>query len=156
MLLTALRLPLQVLPDAFHTEVWARILTLALSDETTKARLAELDGRSICLGIRDTGTRLHFRVDRGRLVPARSGQPDVTIHGELRDFLDLATRREDADTLFFHRRLCIEGDTETGLHIKNSLDALDLDWEARVRAVVPEPVARLGSGFLERIRRFAR
>jgi predicted lipid carrier protein YhbT len=32
----------------------------------------------------------------------------------------------DADTLFFDRRLSIEGDTELGLLLKNTLDALDL------------------------------
>jgi predicted lipid carrier protein YhbT len=38
----------------------------------------------------------------------------------------LATRRVDPDTLFFERRLLIEGDTETGLRLKNVLDAIGL------------------------------
>jgi predicted lipid carrier protein YhbT len=52
------------------------------------------------------------------------------------DYWQLATRREDPDTLFFSRRLCIEGDTETGVHVKNLLDALDYDWEAHFRDVL--------------------
>jgi len=40
-------------------------------------------------------------------------------------FLALALRREDPDTLFFSRRLVLEGDTELGLALKNALDALD-------------------------------
>ena len=32
-------------------------------------------------------------------------------------------RLEDPDTLFFSRRLVIEGDTELGLALKNALDA---------------------------------
>jgi hypothetical protein len=35
----------------------------------------------------------------------------------------LALRREDPDTLFFTRRLVLEGDTELGLALKNALDA---------------------------------
>jgi predicted lipid carrier protein YhbT len=35
------------------------------------------------------------------------------------------SRQEDPDTLFFQRRLTIEGDTELGLEVKNILDALD-------------------------------
>ncbi|MEE8428093.1 MAG: SCP2 sterol-binding domain-containing protein, partial [Gammaproteobacteria bacterium] len=35
--------------------------------------------------------------------------------------------REDSDTLFFQRRLRMEGDTELGLEIKNFLDSLDAD-----------------------------
>jgi predicted lipid carrier protein YhbT len=52
----------------------------------------------------------------------------------------LASRREDPDTLFFHRRLCIEGETETGLHVKNLLDALEYDWQAHFRDVFGEPL----------------
>ncbi len=43
----------------------------------------------------------------------------------LRDFHLLASRREDADTLFFARRLVMEGDTDLGLIVKNTLDAVD-------------------------------
>jgi predicted lipid carrier protein YhbT len=38
----------------------------------------------------------------------------------------LARRQEDPDTLFFSRRLSMEGDTELGLLVKNTLDAIEL------------------------------
>ena len=53
----------------------------------------------------------------------------------------LATRAEDPDTLFFNRRLSIEGDTETALTIKNLLDALEFDWRAHVTAVLGQAAA---------------
>ena len=34
-------------------------------------------------------------------------------------------REEDPDTLFFNRKLVIEGDTELGLVVKNLLDSVD-------------------------------
>jgi predicted lipid carrier protein YhbT len=37
----------------------------------------------------------------------------------------LARRQEDPDTLFFSRRLSMEGDTELGLLVKNTLDAIE-------------------------------
>lgn len=40
----------------------------------------------------------------------------------------LALREEDPDTLFFSRRLRMEGDTDLGLLVKNTLDAVD--WDA--------------------------
>jgi predicted lipid carrier protein YhbT len=43
------------------------------------------------------------------------------------DYLTLISRREDADTLFFQRRLKMEGDTELGLYVKNLLDGLDVE-----------------------------
>jgi len=60
----------------------------------------------------------------------------VRIRGCYDDFWRLASRSEDPDTLFFQRRLTIEGETETGLMIKNLLDGLDYDWRAHVRAVL--------------------
>lgn len=39
----------------------------------------------------------------------------------------IAARKEDPDTLFFQRRLRIEGDTELGLYVKNLMDAIDLE-----------------------------
>jgi predicted lipid carrier protein YhbT len=51
---------------------------------------------------------------------------DVTIAACAHDFLLLALRDEDPDTLFFSRRLAMEGDTELGLAVKNAFDAADL------------------------------
>ena len=51
---------------------------------------------------------------------------DLTLSASAHDFLRLAQRQEDPDTLFFSRRMSIEGDTELGLIVKNTLDALEL------------------------------
>jgi O2-independent ubiquinone biosynthesis accessory factor UbiT len=52
------------------------------------------------------------------------GKADVTVRASLADYAALALRREDPDTLFFSRRLVIEGDTALGLIVKNALDSL--------------------------------
>ena len=54
-----------------------------------------------------------------------AGKPDVTLTARTRDYLALALREEDADTLFFSRRLRMEGATHLGLLVKNTLDAVD-------------------------------
>jgi O2-independent ubiquinone biosynthesis accessory factor UbiT len=51
---------------------------------------------------------------------------DLTITATAPDFVRLARREEDPDTLFFSRRLSMQGDTELGLLVKNTLDALEL------------------------------
>lgn len=51
---------------------------------------------------------------------------DVTFSGNLNDLVLIAGRKEDPDTLFFQRRLSIEGDTELGLEVKNLMDSVDL------------------------------
>ncbi|NJM12887.1 MAG: hypothetical protein HC889_14355 [Synechococcaceae cyanobacterium SM1_2_3] len=51
----------------------------------------------------------------------------MTVSGAIYDFLALATRRQDSDTLFFSRRVVMEGDTALGLELKNWLDGADLE-----------------------------
>lgn len=75
-------------------------------------------------------------------LPSR-GRPDVVVRARPRDYLALALRREDPDTLFFTRRLAIEGDTELGLVVKNALDAVD--WDA-----LPAPLAQLSARLARR------
>ncbi len=53
--------------------------------------------------------------------------PAVIIQGQVNEFILLASRRVDPDTLFFQRRLEITGDTELGLQVKNLLDSVDED-----------------------------
>ena len=85
--------------------------------------LAPLRGKVLRLEIAGLGFGPQLTLDAIGLRPA-FGKPDVTVRATLPDYLALARRREDPDTLFFTRRLVLEGDTELGLEIKNALDAL--------------------------------
>jgi O2-independent ubiquinone biosynthesis accessory factor UbiT len=142
--------PLRLIPDAVHTELFARVFNHLLRGQPLAARLPEIDGKSVCIHIRDAATELHFRIEQGRLRPAAPGRADVRISGKVEDFWQLATRREDPDTLFFSRRLCIEGDTATGLHVKNLLDALDYDWEAHFRDVLGKSLGAIAFAVIQR------
>ncbi len=134
--LTVLRQFLRAVPDSVHTALISRLANHLLRGQALSRRLAPIEGSCLCLAISDTGNVWRFRVRAGRLYPQPAGEPsDVRIQGELADFLLLATRSEDPDTLFFARRLNLEGDTETGLFVKNQLDALEFDRGAHVSAV---------------------
>lgn len=90
-------------------------------------RLAELDGKAFRIAVRDAGASVAFRVRAPRFEPLGVDAPvDVCFTACAVDFLLLATRRADPDTLFFERRLAIEGDTEAGLLLKNLLDAVEV------------------------------
>ncbi|WP_248797729.1 ubiquinone anaerobic biosynthesis accessory factor UbiT [Pseudomonas sp. MWU13-2105] len=84
-----------------------------------------LRGRWLCLRIPDLGLSWYLTRGREGLQIAARARADVTISGNWREFLLLASRQEDPDTLFFRRRLVIEGDTELGLTLKNLIDSLD-------------------------------
>jgi predicted lipid carrier protein YhbT len=142
-LLAPLRLPLRLVPAAVHAEIGARVFNHLMRGQALTGRLAALNGKTIGLHITDAPTLIRFRIEDGRLARHDGTASDVTIRGALDEFWRLATRAEDPDTLFFSRRLAIEGDTETGLHVKNLLDALDYDIEAHVRAVLGGAAAPL-------------
>ena len=86
-----------------------------------------LEGNWMRLEVADLNLAWCLTCDRKRLRIAEQAPVQVTIRGNWREFLLLASRQEDPDTLFFRRRLVIEGDTELGLAIKNLIDSLDPD-----------------------------
>lgn len=105
------RLP--VFPPSF---VLARILNLVLHEIIRRGDLQALHGKRIAIRVTDAGLRFHFTVHPEGFSAADTGNtPDLAISATWRDFYLLATRREDPDTLFFNRRLVVEGDTELGL-----------------------------------------
>lgn len=89
--------------------------------------LAPLFGKPLRIRVIDAGMNFDFTVTARGFVASREVPPPVVvISAGARDFLRLARREADPDTLFFDRRLSIEGDTELGLLLKNTLDAIDV------------------------------
>lgn len=97
-----------------------------------------LRGRTVRLRALDAGLDLRLTLGERGFAPARPGaEPDVTIAAHTYDLLVLAARVEDSDSLFFDRRLQMQGDTELGLLIKNTLDSIDLSRLLPVRLAGP-------------------
>jgi predicted lipid carrier protein YhbT len=116
-------------------------LNLALGRILPRDELEPLAGRRLRIRVSDAGLTLDFTLGtRGfRVLPA-GGAPDLTLTATARDYLALALREEDADTLFFGRRLLMEGDTDLGLLVKNTLDAID--WDALRKDYAPAALLR--------------
>ena len=115
------------LPSFPPSFAFAKVLNLALGRIIRKEYLEPLHGKQIAIHVKDLGLSLYFTVNAENFTPTRAGKvPDLAISATAQDFFLLATRKEDPDTLFFSRRLAVEGDTELGLVAKNTLDALDL------------------------------
>ncbi len=90
--------------------------------------LQALEGKTFVVEVYDTGGQAAFTYRGGFFRPLfnPAGSPDLAFRANLSAFLQVATRQEDPDTLFFNRELSVEGDTELGLVVKNMLDAIDL------------------------------
>ncbi|ATE61386.1 ubiquinone anaerobic biosynthesis accessory factor UbiT [Thauera sinica] len=119
------------LPQQPPTQALTLALNLALDRVLPRDTLSPLTGRHLQMRVLDAGLRLDFTLaGRGfrRVAPAAGTKPDLVVSATARDYLALALREEDPDTLFFSRRLRMEGDTDLGLLVKNTLDAID--WDA--------------------------
>jgi predicted lipid carrier protein YhbT len=129
------------LPQRPPTLALTVALNLALGRILPREDLAPLSGRRLRLKVDDAGLTLDFTLERGAFRPvSNGGEPDLTLSAKARDYLALALREEDADTLFFGRRLRMEGDTDLGLLVKNTLDAVD--WDALQIHYAPASVLR--------------
>ncbi|MDF3865942.1 SCP2 sterol-binding domain-containing protein [Pseudomonas denitrificans (nom. rej.)] len=127
-------------PAGLQRAVLQRAANRLFTEPLANGAFDILDGHWLRLEVSDLGLGWCFTHDRNGLRFADACTPSVTIRGSWRDFLLLAGRQEDPDTLFFRRRLVIEGDTELGLAVKNLIDSLDPDslpawlWNAMRRA----------------------
>ena len=96
--------------------------------ELGEGELDFLDGHVMRIGVDDVHLEFRLTVEGDRIKAAPDGAAtDLSIDGTAFNFLLLATRREDPDTLFFNRRLRLGGSTELGLHVKNFLDSVELE-----------------------------
>lgn len=106
---------------------FSAVLNLALGRIIPQDKLQPLHGKRISIQVTDVGLKLYFTVNPRGFSPIYPiDESDLTFSATAHDFYLLATRQEDPDTMFFSRRLLVEGDTELGLVAKNTLDSLDL------------------------------
>jgi predicted lipid carrier protein YhbT len=124
--MTALSRLFSQLPAYPPSLAFAGLLDVVLGNIVKAESMAPLIGKFVRINVLDMGLMLNFRVGRKGFSPAGSNaSPDLSISADLQDFVLLVCRREDPDTLFFSRRLLVEGDTELGLAAKNTLDAME-------------------------------
>ena len=115
---------LRLLPQRLQCRVLDALVASALAKPIANGSLDDMRDRRLGLEVPDLGLRWVFLFRDGR-VCAGEGAADATVRGTATDLLLLASRLEDADTLFFQRRLVLTGDTELGLTARNLLDRLD-------------------------------
>jgi predicted lipid carrier protein YhbT len=129
-------------------QVLTRSLDFGVGRVVSRDAVAPLVGRRFSLRVRDLGVTVHFEGTPEGFRPAKPPYaPDLTVTASLRDFIALGLREEDPDTLFFARRLAVEGDTDLGLTVKNLLDGID--WSALLRSLaeaLPQPLRRFVPG----------
>jgi predicted lipid carrier protein YhbT len=120
--------PLKILPAFLHNKAIVATLNKMFAKELKQGELDFLQAKIIHISIEDAGIEYRFTLDNDKLTAAdKNRSADLILQGTIYNYLLLASRQEDTDTLFFSRRLKMQGDTELGLYVKNFLDGLDMD-----------------------------
>ncbi len=132
-----LRSPVQLLPKSVQKRALLEGLKTVFKEALEDGDFEFLEDKWLKVSIKDMGLSWCISYQDEKLVVANGEvAEDVSFSGNLNDLVLIAGRKEDPDTLFFQRRLSIEGDTELGLEVKNLMDSVDLE-------LLPAPVQTL-------------
>lgn len=98
-------------------------------DPTALERLGDLDGRVVCLRLRDSSIALYlFPSAAGfRVESDYEGEPDVILTGTPLGFARLSRAGDPSD--FAAAGVEMAGDTELGRRLKRVFEHLEIDWE---------------------------
>lgn len=123
---------LRALPAVPRHRLIERACMRVLAPSLARGDLDFMHGRRLGIEVTDLGLRWSVERDGDRLR-VDDGPAEASVRGSATDLLLLAARLEDADTLFFQRRLVLTGDVELGLTVRNLLERLP--WESVPLAV---------------------
>lgn len=120
--------PVKWMPQVIQHHVIEHALNRFFKQALQDDELAFLDNRVIHVHIKDAYIRFSLQLKQQslRVLPLQNSA-DLSLSTDVYTLLQLISQQEDADGLFFSRRLDSQGDTELGLYVKNFLAALDPD-----------------------------
>ncbi len=118
---------LRALPARWQHALLERAMARVLAAPLADGALDFMRGRRLGIAVSDLELCWVLTLRDGRLMVI-DDTPEACVRGSATDLLLLASRLEDADTLFFQRELVLTGDTELGLTARNLLDRLP--WES--------------------------
>ncbi|EBS9191550.1 SCP2 domain-containing protein [Salmonella enterica] len=119
--------PVKLTPFALKRQVLEQVLSWQFRQALADGELEFLEGLWLSIHVRDIDLKWYTTVENEKLIVSQQADADVSFSADASDLLMIAARKQDPDTLFFQRRLVIEGDTELGLYVKNLMDAIELE-----------------------------
>lgn len=127
-----MRLPLGKVPFSLKAKAISQLLGLLLAQQMADDELTFLADKWVAIRVEDL--ELDFEVSfNGQWQVRKLTDAQVTFSANSAELLLVAAAKEDPDTLFFQRKLSIQGDTELGLEVKNLLLSIEF-------ASMPTPI----------------
>ncbi len=120
--------PFAFTPTAVSNTLIAALFNQVFAQAIQDGELDFLEGQWLLIEVSDIGLSFSLGLSQGKIVRSDNLQNiELTITAKACDFLSMVSREKDPDTLFFQRKIKMQGSTELGLHVKNFLDAFDVN-----------------------------
>ncbi|WNC71557.1 SCP2 sterol-binding domain-containing protein [Thalassotalea psychrophila] len=120
-----------IVPGSIQSKVITVAINNALKEQLEDGELDFLEEVFLEIKVTDLNKSWFFTVEDEKINVSHMSKTqlnsDVVISGDFNSFVLLASQTIDPDTLFFKRKLLIEGDVELGLAVKNLLDRVELN-----------------------------
>lgn len=137
-----LKWPALLMPFSLKKQILKRVLSTVFHEALEDGDFKFLEHRWLKVSVTDLGIHCFLSYEAEQLlILEEHDATDVSFSACLNDLVLIAGRKEDPDSLFFQRRLKIEGDTELGLEVKNLIDSIDLDVLPKVMRSVLNDLA---------------
>lgn len=118
----------KIIPSNLQQKAISFAINNLLEENIKDGELDFLEGQFLQLKVNDAEISWYFTlIDEKIVVGDKTLSADACISGDFNSFVLLASQTVDPDTLFFKRKLLIEGDVELGLAVKNLLDRIELN-----------------------------
>lgn len=135
-------------PNKINFHIINMLLNQAFREQIEEGDFEFLTDRALQVEIRDAHLFVGLTYRSNRIVcnhlAASECASDVKLSVDTEDAISLIQQEVDPDTLFFHRKLKISGDTELAHHVKNTIDTLNPD-------LIPAFLVRLVTEYRARV-----
>ena len=127
------KLPLPPSPFTLVPNIISNKLILAILNQVFKAAISAgeldfLENKWVLIKVTDADLSWAMSLKNKTLIGATPQHKyDLCISAKACYFLSMAAKQKDPDTLFFQRKIQIQGSTELGLFVKNFLDSFEAE-----------------------------
>ena len=116
-------------PKTINAMVTQKLINNTFAEQIADGDFCFLQDRLLQLEISDANLYVGISYRQSKIICTyfndHPSQSDATLSINTADAIKLIQQKIDPDTLFFQRKLKINGDTELAHHVKNTIDTLD-------------------------------
>jgi len=136
------------LPKTLNCLATQQIINTAFSEQIADGDFEFLQERTLQIEILDAKLYLVLSYNQNKIICSHFSDnqidSDATLSIDTANAIKLIQQEVDPDTLFFQRKLKINGDTELAHHVKNTIDTLDPE-------VIPSFVMKLITEYKQKV-----